>query len=94
MDKQLFNLGSVSATKRVVNDVPASTINSLILKHISGDWGDLCADDIEANKFAIENDLRILSKYTVITTDKELEDVYIITEHDRSYTTVMFVDEY
>ena len=58
-------------------------------KYISGDWGNLCKDDIDANNLALVNNERILASY-----DTTKGKVYIITEHDRSYTTILFASEY
>ena len=60
-------------------------------RHCDGDWGDLCEDDKRANDFALRNgDDRLFSKYDY----DENTSIYIITEWDRSYTTVLFPDEY
>ena len=60
-----------------------------------GDRGDLCHEDIMANIIAIERDERILSRYNLEQFGYEgLENVYVITEADRSYTTVLFTSEY
>ena len=57
--------------------------------------GDICREDRMSNMIAIERDERILSKYNLEQFGYEgLENVYVITEADRSYTTVMFTSEY
>ncbi len=63
---------------------------ALLDRHISGDWGDLDAEDKQANESAIEHGDRILSRY-----DLECgESVYVVTEYDRSVTTLLLVQEY
>jgi hypothetical protein len=57
--------------------------------HLSGDWGDLCEEDRQANEDALKNGDRLLSAYGT-RGDK----IWIITEWDRSVTTVLFPDEY
>lgn len=75
----------------VADDVTFSkeVLNS-IRKHLNCDWGDLCDEDKNLNNNAIKNkNDRILSAYN---TSKGR--IYIITEYDRSYTTVLFSSEY
>lgn len=64
-------------------------IMKLITKHAHGDWGDLSEDDKKINELAIENGDRILSSHNL-----KGEKVWIITEADRSQTTVLYPDEY
>ena len=59
-------------------------------KHINGDWGNLCEEDKKANDNALITQDRLLSKYTY----DDGTDIYIITEWDRSVTTILFPSEY
>ena len=59
-------------------------------RHLNGDWGDLCDDDRRSNDAALENGDRLFSSYR-ITPDLKL---WIITEWDRSVTTLLLPDEY
>lgn len=59
-------------------------------RHLSGDWGDLCDEDKQANEDALENRLRILSAYKLPDGTR----IWIITEADRSATTVLLPEEY
>lgn len=95
MIKTLFHLGNVTATAQVVSSLDEQTILAIVRRHAIGDWGDLCSEDRTSNIIAIEWGDRILSKYNLEQFGyKGLEDVYVITEADRSYTTVMFTSEY
>ena len=59
-------------------------------RYIDEDWGDMCKEDMELNDSAVKNgDDRILAKYK---TSKG--GIYIITEWDRSVTTILFTHEY
>lgn len=58
-------------------------------KYIEGDFGVICEEDIEANEEAIKNGGRILARYKT-----SCGDIYIITEADRSRTTILFCNEY
>ena len=58
-------------------------------RYSSGDWGDLCEEDKQANDYALKCDGRLLGKYNTCKGS-----IYIITEWDRSVTTILFPDEY
>jgi hypothetical protein len=64
---------------------------ALIEKHLEGDWGILGSEDKRLNDEAVvSGEDRILSKYR----DRNGHDFYIITEWDRSYTTILLCGEY
>lgn len=69
-------------------------IAELLHRHLTGDWGDLGDEDKAENQFALRNDCRILSHYKFVDADGIEERVYIITEWDRSQTTILLPDEY
>jgi hypothetical protein len=60
-----------------------------ITRHAAGDWGNLCAFDLRQNEIALREGLRVLSSYPV-----GRECVWIITEADRSVTTILLPEEY
>jgi hypothetical protein len=66
--------------------VPAIT---LIARHAAGDWGDLDKHDRRANEEALKTGARLLSAYTL-----EGVKFWVITEADRSATTVLLPSEY
>ena len=89
-----FDIGRFVMTKGIANEIDnnpsyQNEILDCLTKYLSGHWGSLCDDDKQANELAIKNNDRILAKY--ITSSGS---IYMITEWDRSYTTVMFVEEY
>lgn len=59
-------------------------------RHLNGDWGDLCEEDRQANDAALRDGDRLFSSYQVTPTLK----LWIITEGDRSVTTLLLPDEY
>lgn len=59
-------------------------------RHVCGDWGEVNEDDARENEFSVENDLRILSAYTLKTNVR----IWVITEADRSVTTILLPEEY
>lgn len=66
-------------------------VSWFLLQHLSGNWGEVCAEDWQANDESVLNGTRILSAYT-LTNDGE--QIWIITEADRSATTIMLPSEY
>jgi hypothetical protein len=91
-----FPLGRLLMT-RGVNDLVAdnSAFASFVLdslkRHANGDWGDLCQEDKAENELALkEGNLRLFSAYE----KPSLPKIWIITEADRSATTILFPEEY
>jgi hypothetical protein len=60
-----------------------------IARHAAGDWGELCAFDRRQNEIALRDGYRVLSSYDVLAGR-----VWIITEADRSVTTILLPEEY
>ena len=87
----LFKLGSVVATPSALQFCEAQKINPLWLlgRHISGDFGDLCAEDAAANVHAVQHDERVFSSYKFAHGK-----VWVITEADRSSTCLLLPEEY
>src|SRR5947208_14362910 len=61
-----------------------------LARHARGDWGDLDTHDTEENQFSLDHGFRLLSSYTTGAGDK----LWIITEADRSATTLLLPEEY
>ena len=59
-------------------------------RHLRGDWGDLCQDDKTENELSFKHGFQLMSSYQVTDTDK----LWIITEADRSVTTLLLPTEY
>ena len=59
-------------------------------RHITGDWGEVPPEDAAANERAVRQGLRLLSVYK----PKDEVKIWILTEADRSYTTVMLPEDY
>ena len=92
----LFELGQTVATRGVVEEMKKDSyfkkfVDRSFARHCNGDWGDLCKEDKEMNDEALAHeDDRIVSKYNYNSD----VSIYIITEWDRSATTILFPDEY
>ena len=59
-------------------------------RHLRGDWGELCEEDRNANQTALKEGLRLMSSYRTSTGQR----IWIITEADRSVTTLLLPEEY
>ncbi len=90
--KPLFSLGQVVATPGALATLEATKQNplELLARHVTGDWGDLCQEDKQENELSVERGYRILSAYVFGNGGK----VWVITEADRSVTTILLPDEY
>jgi hypothetical protein len=92
METLLFPLGRLVATPRALNalDEADETIETLLARHSTEDWGDLCSDDKKENDFSVVNGSRLLSAYKLRNATK----LWVITEADRSATTILLPEEY
>lgn len=92
MPKAMFNLGRVAITPGAVVTLQAAEHHPVqfLARHVSGDWGDLPEEDIEENHFALQRGLRVFSAYKLDTGSM----IYVITEWDRSVTTLLLPEEY
>lgn len=88
----LFALGQVVATPGALDLLDRSATNAydLLQRHQHGDWGSVPPEDAEENRNSIETGCRILSSYFLNATER----LWIITEADRSVTTLLLPDEY
>jgi hypothetical protein len=87
----LFKVGQVVATQGALAFCEQHSINLLLLlgRHMGGDFGDLDECDVQANVHAMQHDERILSAYRL-----NGEKLYVITEWDRTVTTLLMASEY
>lgn len=96
--KATFSMGQLVMTRGIADQVEESKefaefVRKSLHRYIFGDWGDLCEDDKRQNDDAAANgDDRILAAY-IPPQHPELK-IWIITEWDRSATTVLFPSEY
>jgi len=59
-------------------------------RHAIGDWGELEPTDVAENEYSVANGFRLLSSYQTNVGEK----LWIITEADRSATTLLLPEEY
>lgn len=88
----LFSFGQVLSTPGALEALEEASTSpiSLLLRHGRGDWGELDSEDKRLNDQAVREGSRILSAYILQTGIK----VWIITEWDRSATTLLLPSEY
>ena len=91
-DSPKFHPGQIVATPGALNAMESCgcTAHSLLSRHLSGDWGTLPVEDIALNEQALLSDGRLLSSYPVGPGTR----IWIITEWDRSVTTLLLPEEY
>ena len=88
----MFSLGQVLTTTGAHEALERARITSTVLinRHRAGDWGDIHPGDIGLNEEALETGARIFSVYRLHTGEK----IWVITEADRSSTTLLLPSEY
>ncbi len=88
----LFPLGRLVATPgaiELLRSAGEDLLPALLERHRSGDWGDVPSEDARENEFSVRHGFRIISSYRVAG-----ERLWVITERDRSATTLLLPSEY
>ena len=86
----LFSLGQTVMTPGAQKTTTDEERHAFLARHVAGDWGDVCAEDAAANDRALKESTRVLSSYTAESRKK----IWVITEADRSSTTMLLPEEY
>lgn len=85
-----FRLGRIVATPNALSQLTHEDILKGIQRHQAGDWGELDDHDRRENEFSLEHGFRLVSVYHAVNGTK----FYVITEADRSATTVLLPEDY
>jgi hypothetical protein len=85
-----FSPGQIVATPGALEDLSQEDITKALRRHLSGDWGELDEHDRRENELSLQKGFRLLSAYTSSGGTR----FWIITEADRSVTTVLLPSEY
>lgn len=85
-----FSLGSLYVTRAALEILSTSDVAEALTRHALGDWGEVCADDARLNVEATRDGSRILSAYRSVTGER----FWVVTEADRSATTVLLPSDY
>jgi hypothetical protein len=89
--KTMFPLGRIAVTGAALLVLQRANIlpESILQRHVLGDWGDVTDSDKRTNELAVEMGGRILSAYKIPPGDT----VWVTTEPDRSTTTILLPSE-
>ena len=85
-----FRVGKLVATPNAIEHLSQGDMVSGLSRHMAGDWGDVNMDDHEENELSLQEGFRLLSVYHA----KNGVKFWIITEADRSITTVLLPEDY
>ncbi len=85
-----FPFGQIVSTPNALNQIPGDEILVALSRHVRGDWGTLDAEDRKSNDRALAHGGRLFSAYHSTANIK----FWIITEADRSATTVLLPEDY
>jgi len=95
-EKEKFKLGNIHLTKCVFDECQHNSyffefVKESIRRHSTCDWGDVNEEDKMENDYSIDKHLRVFSAYNHPGSGLK---IWVITESDRSATTVLYPDEY
>jgi hypothetical protein len=87
-----FPLGRIVATPSALAVLAAAgqTPHEFLARHVRGDWGDLTEDDRQENELSLREGFRLLSVYHTQFGER----LWVITEADRSVTTLLLPEDY
>ena len=88
--RRRFSLGKVHATPTALERLSREEITNALRQHAQGDWGEVDAHDLRANERALQDGSRLFSVYLATDGSK----FWVITEADRSLTTVLLPEDY
>ncbi|HLJ92765.1 MAG TPA: hypothetical protein VKU02_06165 [Gemmataceae bacterium] len=85
-----FPLGQIVITRNALETIPPDDVLQAVIRHAKGDWGELCDEDRQENERSLQRGGRIFLAYHAANGTK----FWIITEADRSVTTVLLPEDY
>ncbi len=85
-----FQGGKYVMTAEAFRVLDPADVKAALDRHHRGDWGELCLEDKQANQDALATGGRLFSSYQ----DRNRRKFWIITESDRSVTTVLLPEDY
>ena len=91
-----FQLGRVVVTPGT-KDIEHDLLRACLRRHAAGDWGEVSAHDRRENEVGLTREARLWSVYAIDPerpVDADDNTLWVITEADRSFTTIMLPDEY
>ncbi len=94
MTLPLFKLGRIVATPGAMREFIQAQMTKCLDRHHAGDWGDLDAEDTASNDADVSGGGRLLSSYVIDNEAAHEHKLWVITEADRSVTTLLLPSEY
>jgi len=85
-----FSLGQLVATPGALEALNDESFWPYIKRHANGDWGEINPEDAAENELSLQHGFRLLSAYRLPCGER----IWIITEADRSATTILLPEEY
>lgn len=85
-----FRIGNIYTTPNALSKLSQDDVLNAIQRHQAGDWGDVDSHDREANNCALTEGTRLFSVYH----SSKVVKFWVITEADRSATTVLMPEDY
>ena len=85
-----FETGRLLITPGARDTLHPEDVHVALGRHLSGDWGDCCREDRQENELSLREGFRLFSVYH----DRRGTEFWIITEADRSATTILLPSEY
>lgn len=85
-----FDPGTIVITRTAKEVLSQDDVLRALARHLSGDWGELCEEDWQENELALKEGLRLFSSYLTVG----LRKFWVITESDRSVTTILLPSDY
>ena len=85
-----FPLGRTVITANALEELDREDVCRSLGRHHQGDWGNLAPEDVDENELSLKEGFRLLSAYE----DRHGRKFWIITEADRSVTTVLLPEDY
>ena len=90
LEQRKFPMGTLVMTKNAMHQLDDRDVAKALERHLTGDWGDIESEDWEQNESALRDGFRLFSVYR----DRRDSKFWIITEADRSVTTVLLPKDY
>jgi hypothetical protein len=84
-----FPMGQIVITANANSQLDSQAVNEALTRHASGDWGEACPEDAKENELSLKKGFRLLSVYR-----SGEKNFWVITEADRSVTTVLMPEDY
>ena len=85
-----FSMGRLVITQGALLALKREDVQTALARHLAGDWGEIDQDDKRENELSLQKGYRLLSAYT---SQKGIR-FWVITEADRSVTTILLPEEY